>query len=629
MNDLKPFRYWCQKVLPLVYDDSLSYYELLCKVVDYLNKTIENVNSLNENFDELQSNFNTLKLYVENYFNTLDVQEEINKKLDEMAINGFFDGLVSKYLAKSIPLPINYTYIKNATVNDLLNNYLSFNNNIILNDKLTLNELYCRDGIISDNAISVINNLTNTTVVDVKNNTITVANVDAFNVGDKIRIGDDEFIYATILDKHDNILTLDTNIYFEVGNVVAKLTNNAILENLTFNNMSLTISNTIAYIKNCTFNNCIISLSGGIFYVENSTFNQTNTLFYKTGKSLINNNHYNNCYKSIECQLSFENKITNNVINGYSTSNLYSIGIELSNTSEHNHLGMTQYNVIDGNTINNCNYGREGSIVGGIHLNFFACNNIISNNKSCYNSCGIYLENSCSNNVISSNICSHNLGLYGVGIELDWNCHYNVITGNICNNNKGSQSQNESCGIMGGHGLSPNYCKYNSYIGNTCCNNGRAGIVIGGFYITVSGNICSNNGDGNYTNEGDIVARNSCASVKISDNNLESPTSILINDNNNDFIISNNSCKNVVCVDCNDININNNNLLNITCNGDKRYSHNVIIYNNVSYSPKGKITLGKISGYFIGINRSNINDEFLYETNDINNPINWTKNFSS
>ena len=629
MNDLKPFRYWCQKVLPLVYDDSLSYYELLCKVVDYLNKTMENVNKLSENFDVLQTSFNTLKHYVENYFNNLDVQEEINKKLDEMAINGFFDKLVSQYLAKSIPLPINYTYIKNATVNDLLNNYLSFNNNINLNVKLTLNELYCRDGIISDNAISIINNLTNTTVVAMENNTITVANVDAFNIGDKIRIGDDEFIFATILDIHDNILSLDTNIYFDVGNVVAKLSNTAILENLTFNNLSLTISNNIAYIKNCTFNNCNITLSGGIFYVENNTFNQTNTLLYKTGKSLINNNHYNSCYKSIECQLSFENKITNNLINGYSKSNAYSIGIELTNTNNYNHLGMTQNNVIDGNTISNCSYGRAGSIIGGIHLNFFACNNIISNNKSCYNSCGLYLENSCSNNTITSNNCSYNLGLYGVGIELDWNCHYNVIIGNICNNNVGSQTQNESCGIMGGHGLSPNYCEYNSYIGNTCCNNGRAGIVIGGFYVTVSGNTCSNNGNGNYTDEGDIVARKSCAAVKISDNNLASASSILINDNNNDFIITNNSCKNVVCVDCNDITIANNNLLNITCNGNTRYSHNVIIYNNLSYSPQGKITLGKISRYFIGINRSNINDEFIYETNDLNNPLDWTKNFQN
>lgn len=40
---LRPFRFWCQKVLPLVYDDSLSYYELLCKVVDYLNKTREDL----------------------------------------------------------------------------------------------------------------------------------------------------------------------------------------------------------------------------------------------------------------------------------------------------------------------------------------------------------------------------------------------------------------------------------------------------------------------------------------------------------------------------------------------------------------------------------------------------------
>ena len=40
---LEPFRFWCQKVIPLVYDESLSYYELLCKVVDYLNKTMEDV----------------------------------------------------------------------------------------------------------------------------------------------------------------------------------------------------------------------------------------------------------------------------------------------------------------------------------------------------------------------------------------------------------------------------------------------------------------------------------------------------------------------------------------------------------------------------------------------------------
>lgn len=43
---LSTLKYWCQKVLPLVYDDSLSYYELLCKVVQKLNDLIINNNEL-------------------------------------------------------------------------------------------------------------------------------------------------------------------------------------------------------------------------------------------------------------------------------------------------------------------------------------------------------------------------------------------------------------------------------------------------------------------------------------------------------------------------------------------------------------------------------------------------------
>ena len=103
MNDLRPFRFWCQKVLPLVYDDSLSYYELLCKVIDYLNKTIENVNELSENFDELQQMFNTLKQYVDNYFKNLDLQEEINKKLDEMVTDGTLSILLQMHARMVLP----------------------------------------------------------------------------------------------------------------------------------------------------------------------------------------------------------------------------------------------------------------------------------------------------------------------------------------------------------------------------------------------------------------------------------------------------------------------------------------------------------------------------------------------
>ena len=46
INQIKPLKYWVQKVLPLVYEDSLSYYELLNKVVLKLNQLIENNDNL-------------------------------------------------------------------------------------------------------------------------------------------------------------------------------------------------------------------------------------------------------------------------------------------------------------------------------------------------------------------------------------------------------------------------------------------------------------------------------------------------------------------------------------------------------------------------------------------------------
>ena len=41
---IPPLRFWTHKILPLVYEESLSYYEVLCKVAQKLNETIESVN---------------------------------------------------------------------------------------------------------------------------------------------------------------------------------------------------------------------------------------------------------------------------------------------------------------------------------------------------------------------------------------------------------------------------------------------------------------------------------------------------------------------------------------------------------------------------------------------------------
>lgn len=97
-EDLKPFKAWFQKTLPLVYDDSLTYQELLYKLIAKINEVVESQNQTNENFDELYALFIQLKEYVDNYFKNLDVQEEINNKLDEMVADGTLDNIINEQI---------------------------------------------------------------------------------------------------------------------------------------------------------------------------------------------------------------------------------------------------------------------------------------------------------------------------------------------------------------------------------------------------------------------------------------------------------------------------------------------------------------------------------------------------
>lgn len=52
MYPISTLKFWCYKVIPLVYDDSLSYYELLCKVVDKMNEVITITNQIPDDVKE-------------------------------------------------------------------------------------------------------------------------------------------------------------------------------------------------------------------------------------------------------------------------------------------------------------------------------------------------------------------------------------------------------------------------------------------------------------------------------------------------------------------------------------------------------------------------------------------------
>ena len=97
-------RFWCQKVLPAVYDQSLSYYEVLCKLAAFLNKTVDEMEKIENNTDSLFESFKKLQAYVNNILSHYDVNGAVDNKLDEMYANGQLATLIDQFIPKDVIL---------------------------------------------------------------------------------------------------------------------------------------------------------------------------------------------------------------------------------------------------------------------------------------------------------------------------------------------------------------------------------------------------------------------------------------------------------------------------------------------------------------------------------------------
>ena len=101
---VKTFKFWCQKVLPLVYDDSISYYEVLCKVVDYINALIETDNEIFATLDKMKTDIAVLQNWVDNFDNNVEImlREIIDKYIATMVLFGLTDdGYFVAYIPES------------------------------------------------------------------------------------------------------------------------------------------------------------------------------------------------------------------------------------------------------------------------------------------------------------------------------------------------------------------------------------------------------------------------------------------------------------------------------------------------------------------------------------------------
>lgn len=98
-KNLNTFKFWCQKILPLVYDDSLSYYEVLCKVVDYINQLIDNDKVIGEELENLKTELVTVKKWIDE-FDTSYAEKIIKESIATMIFVEITD---AGYIVYNIP----------------------------------------------------------------------------------------------------------------------------------------------------------------------------------------------------------------------------------------------------------------------------------------------------------------------------------------------------------------------------------------------------------------------------------------------------------------------------------------------------------------------------------------------
>ena len=91
------------KVIPLVYDDSLSYYEVLCKVVKYINDLIDSDKEIVENIAQLRSELTIVQGWIDN-FNYEPLLHTVEEMVQKYLTAGVHFGLTDDgYFCAYIP----------------------------------------------------------------------------------------------------------------------------------------------------------------------------------------------------------------------------------------------------------------------------------------------------------------------------------------------------------------------------------------------------------------------------------------------------------------------------------------------------------------------------------------------
>lgn len=170
-------------MIPTSYKLSLTYEEQILAIGHYLEETV--IPALNNNAEavgELQALFVQLKDYVENYFDNLDIQNEINNKLDEMAEDGTLTEILANYLNLTRFIDTTLNLINETSNTKIKNGYIietlgyneindGGNTKILITDTIPQNKFYFT---LKNNLYGIpLTNKENVLIYGIKNDGIT------------------------------------------------------------------------------------------------------------------------------------------------------------------------------------------------------------------------------------------------------------------------------------------------------------------------------------------------------------------------------------------------------------------------------------------------------------------------
>lgn len=263
-KNLTPFKSWLilqintwgQNNFPFVESDfdELTNYGMMQKLMKAVNDVISNENMVEKDMTNIFNAYTELQNYVNTYFDNLDVQDEINNKLDEMAEDGTLTTLIGNYVDPFIEEQNNRITTFENTTNDTITNFENSTNNSINTINTKVNQVVSGSPLVA----SSTSGMTDTSRIYVNTSD-----------GNWYYYNGTNWVVGGVYQSSG----IDSNsISYDLTNFVKKGINEFLINNTLINGVNITQNNDgyISVVGTCAGNSLVVI--GKIIVSANSTY---------------------------------------------------------------------------------------------------------------------------------------------------------------------------------------------------------------------------------------------------------------------------------------------------------------------------------------------------------------------